>query len=365
MLLSAIFSSQDRKRSSFIVAYVLCAVVFFTYFAIRGLLALPDPGLDGALSRISPVLIIALIVWFRPPNVDFVFPLLAVAIVPMAVVLLGLVERTLFVNHLRIELLAGNPLFLTPALIPLGYLNSFLALRAQSVQRQLFHYVGLFAVLFSIGTLAGSRSSFAVILAALVLHLVWTWLFSLNKVRKLRAVHTVVVVLTVLASIWCAMNLGPSASRMSEFASSTGDVFSSSVRLEMWRGALAAIMEEPVFGYGPQNRWAALEGFTRPEISGLKLSHPHNLIMTYGLAGGVFGIVIGLSYVFVPNMLLLVSKRFSASDKELFFVAPAAVFAFGLANYVLFEGYMATVTTLTLLGPYFLYVGQRDARYHW
>lgn len=366
MLLSALVINPTGKLHRVVQIHIVLGIIFFTYFTVRGLIALPDTGLDHAVSRILPVLVIPLILWLRPPDTRHAIDLRIVAVVPFLACFFAWLELQLVLPIQRASLLAGNPLFLSPAMTPLVYLNLFLAMRAKRLPDTVLHYAGGCVALFVIGVQAGSRSSFAVAVGAVILLLIWT-VFSWRRgdqgqhvVRHAGAILTVLVI-----GLFAVVTFGPNTARITQSLLHMGDVIAENVRMQMWIAGAEAIRDQPWFGYGPQNRWTALQAYIAPELFAVNVSHPHNLIITYGVSGGVVGIIVGLAYILVPSIAALFSRRFTADDKVLFALGASTVFTFGLANYVLFEGYMAVVTTLTLIGPYYLLVGAKDNRYHW
>ena len=363
MLLSSIITHPSGKLHRMVKMHIVLGIAFFAYFTLRGLVALPDSGLDGAVSRILPILVIPLILWLRPPDTRHSIDLRIVAVVPFVVCLFAWLELQFVDRGWRASLLAGNPLFLSPAMIPLVYLNFFLASRAKRLPDAVFHYAGGCVALFVIGVQTGSRSPFAVAVGAIVLLLIWT-LFSRRRSQHTMQ-HVGAIVAVLFIGLFTVVTFGPNTERMTQSLLHMGDVIAENSRLPMWIAGAEAIRDQPLFGYGPQNRWAALEDYIAAEFFTLKLSHPHNLVITYGLSGGVIGIIVGLAYVFIPSIAAIFSNSFTTDDKVLFVLGSSTVFVFGLANYVLFEGYMAVVSTLTLIGPYYLLAGGKDHRYRW
>lgn len=366
MLLSVFVSHSVGKLHRVVRIHIVLGIVFFTYFTVRGLIALPDPGLVGAVSRILPIFVIALILWVRPPDVRRAIDLRLVAVVPFVVAVLAVIELEFLTGVTRAGLLGGNPLFLSPAMIPLVYLNCFLAIRAKRLPDSLLHYAGVLVALGVIGVLAGSRSSFAVAIGAILIHIAWVMAaWRPGKQGKHVAIHIGALLLVLFIGLLAAVTLGPSADRIFGFLTAAGKTLAANERVIIWTAGIEAIQDQPWFGYGPQNRWAGMFGYLEDRYFNLRLSHPHNLFVTYGLAGGIVGIVVGVFYIVVPSTLALFSRSFANDDKVLFALGAITVFVFGQANYVLFEGYMAVVSTITLIGPYYLLIGSKDDRYRW
>lgn len=366
ILMSALVFHPTGTLHRVVRLHVFFGIIFFGYFSFRGLLALPDPELGDAAARISPVLIIALILWFRPPDIRQTINLKLAAVVPIIALGMSLLEQQFVPGQQRAALFSGNPLLLAVSLLPLVHLNCFLAIRSKKWPEKAIHYGGLFASIVIIGGLAGSRGPLATALLSIVIHTVWVSIIGkYDKSGRQSALHICTLFLVVAVSVFVVMTCGPSSERISIFATNMGGSILQDPRIQMWAGAVEAFYQHPVFGYGPQNRWASLAGYLDPVLFAKQASHPHNLLLTFGLSGGFFGILAGLLYIFVPSISAAVSKDFASADKELFFLGAITVFVSGLSNYVLFEGYVAVVTTLTLIGPYYLLVGSKDNKYNW
>lgn len=347
-----------------IKAHILLGLSFFLYFSIRGIFALPDPNLDGALSRLSPIFVLALILWFRPPDLSRPVNGRILAIAPILLLVACFIERLLFPEITRSILLAGNPLILTASAVPLCYLNGFFALRSRSYGLSWLHYAGVFASLIVIGTLGSSRMPFAAALLGVVIHLGWSVLFG-KETRKIQLRHGVIILFIALLAIFSSLVFGGSAAKFLKSASGPISSLQGDLRFEMWSGAIQAIAEKPIFGFGPQNRWAGLEGFVAPEVFNIGYTHVHNIFITVGMAGGIVGIVLVLGYMLVPSFIGLQSNMTTWANKELLVIGPITVLAMGMTNVIFFEALLAVISVLALIGPYFLLSGGKDAAYNW
>ncbi len=342
-------------------------ICFFAYFALRGLVALPSPGLGDSLSRILPIPILGLILYFRKPVQTKAFPIALVWVMTCIVLFLCLIELAILPSSgRRVELLAGNPLFLTPALLPLVYLNAWLAVRSGSVRTAFLHYAALFIVLFVIGTLAGSRSPMLVSLGVLGLHLLFCLALRPASWPRMWG-HAGLVGIIGASTLALASLSGSAASKFMSFfaASIEGEAFSEAgdIRFVIWKAAWEALQLAPVWGYGPQNRFAAAAPFVEEGITLPALSHPHNFVLTMGLAGGIVGIALGFAYMFGPTIASLLTKGTSWAEREMMALGAIGLTVFGMVNYILFEGFMAVSTTLALIGPIYLLRGLKDPRY--
>lgn len=345
--------------------FVIMAVLFFTYFTIRGLLALPDPGLEGAVSRIFPILFIAGLVWFHQFHLLEHFDYKWIAYT--AFVLLGAtsMEHFIFTSQGRVELLAGNSLLLAMALVPLVYLNLWVAWRGVARDRHI-HLLAFVSILIVLGAFAGSRGPYLAATAAVGMHMLFVLFDRTAPWRQKLIYGTYVFVFYMFGSL--SLLSGQFRERFLSFFKTVAAIEdpvsqmerSIGVRLQMWEASLQALQENPWFGYGPQNRFSAMIPYFDPAQNAPHFTHPHNFIFTFGNGGGSVGIVLGLGLIFSVLIGRFVSQGRSQTSVELLTQAVLVTCVTGMTNYVLFEGYAATVTCIMLIAP--CYMVQRQAK---
>lgn len=344
--------------------FIGTGVLFFGYFTLRGLFALPDPGLSGATSRILAILMIAGFVWWcdltpKKGDLSAVF-----AWVPIVAFCWGAGEylSSTMVAY-RVELLTGNPLFLAPAILPFVFINAWYA--APGRHGGALHYIAFTLSLILIGALCGARSGYLAALCAIAIH-VGVCLAQQGQPLRAKLMHLFTLAAGVFVSglSILAMDPGGRFSTFVRWASSVGsDTPSSlgasgSLRFDMWRASAEAISHAPIFGYGPQNRFEAIRPYLSSEFTDIDLSHPHNLIFTLGNGGGLVGIFLGVLFITSVCIGHLMSREKSGVPFEILVNSSLVTLCFGVTNYVLFEGYMAIVTSMTLIGPVFLFSRQ-------
>lgn len=87
------------------------------------------------------------------------------------------------------------------------------------------------------------------------------------------------------------------------------DLTSLSIRVAIWRGAVAAIAERPLFGYGAQNRMAVAESHLPQEIaSNISVTHLHNAFLNVAVDAGLVGVAALLLALSAP-ILAAAKKR--------------------------------------------------------
>lgn len=365
LVLLAVPFLAPRRRETLPLELRLFAwmgVIFFAYFAVRGLIALPDPGLSGTLSRILPILFFAALVVFSDLRSNATIPSSAFSVIAVLVCLACCVELFVLDNQqTRAELFAGNPLVFIAAVVPLAYVNAWFSWRTQGWNR-IGHYIGLFASLLVIAPLGGGRSGYLAVLMALAIHAGFV-LFTWHRSWLVKLVHSCIG-LTMIVTATVLLILSPNGGKFTAFVAWAGQKSSDGspvslqssgqIRFQLWQASYDAILDQPWFGYGPQNRFAALEPYLPADYIGAIYTHPHNLIYTLGNSGGVFGILIGLGFILSALIGYILSLGRSNASLELILNGLAAILFLGMTNYVLFEGFAILSTCMMLIGPLYL-----------
>ncbi|ARO26193.1 O-antigen ligase-related protein (plasmid) [Rhizobium sp. TAL182] len=141
--------------------------------------------------------------------------------------------------------------------------------------------------------LSGTRSAWLVIPVQLVIFL---WYFPKNRfhvsLRSLAITGSVLLLaLLALGSDQVVYRVRELQDNLSSLESTNGDITSLSARVALYKGALSAITKDPLTGYGPQNRMAAVLAEVPESLrQQLPYSHVHNGFLTAGIDAGLVGI---------------------------------------------------------------------------
>lgn len=108
------------------------------------------------------------------------------------------------------------------------------------------------------------------------------------------------------------------------------DLTSLSIRLAIWRGAVAAIEEQPIFGYGAQNRMAVAERHLPQEIaSNVSVTHLHNAFLNVAVDAGLIGVAALVLALSAP--ILAAAKKEAGAERN----ASMAIALMLVASYVI------------------------------
>ncbi len=102
---------------------------------------------------------------------------------------------------------------------------------------------------------------------------------------------------------------------------------SMATRLALWSGALEAISDRPVLGYGPHEKMSAVRSRLDRRMSGMTFTHVHNVYLDTMVAAGAVGLVALLAVLLTP--LLMVWGSFD-ERKDRRFVVMSVVGTFAL-----------------------------------
>ena len=214
----------------------------------------------------------------------------------------------------RVELFSGNP-------IPFSYVMvgvSFFCLadwwNSDTKNRILAFLFFLIGVWFS-GYLSGTRGTLlSIIITSPVIF------FYLSKSIKLAFVF---LILTTLVALF-VLKMEPIifGKNNLDFIRTTNGLRtlmnlensdqSTSLRLQMWFASLKAVSNEPLFGYGPTNRFSAIQAYL-PNSFQNTYSHPHNDILAGAISSGFLG---GLAAFFSLISIFLASVLNSKKSIE-------------------------------------------------
>lgn len=192
----------------------------------------------------------------------------------------------------RLSMLVGNPLPFAAAFMTLG----FMALLGWHQRGSLERTLSIIAVATAVATVALWSQTRGPTLAALPLIALAVWYI------RPRPAYAVATVTCLLAAIALTIGLGGHGDRATHVVSHmargfltvvTGDEateWSTGQRLMMYRAALPAWQDSPVWGHGVSRQFAAVVPYL-PEGSAFRYTHLHNTILTHAVSGGVLGVL--------------------------------------------------------------------------
>lgn len=356
-LLALPFLSKRRTQADPNLGWIIPAsLVFFGYMVLRGIFALPAPDLHGALSTILPISLLAGYFHFfdfrrEEPLSSGVF-----AYVAMVVCAASFVLFLLDPLH-QVAMLSGNALLLAATLVPSVYVNAYYAFRTRG-RLMIFHYCGVLSSLVGLGLFVGSRMPFMAACVCLCITICFALAARRKKFSRKVVFSTVVGFFVVVSTIF-AISGGASSEKFRKMFA--GDMSTETVteiagpRAAIWKGSIEVIKESVVFGHGPQKKGMIIQPYLTERWQEEKFTHSHNAYLTWGVAGGVVAIALGIGLllsVIIPNFL---RSGFSAPHIELILNGCVAVALMGLTNIILFESFAATTTFLMLVVPVFMF----------
>ena len=128
--------------------------------------------------------------------------------------------------------------------------------------------------------------------------------------------------------------------RISETAAATGADELATGRLGMWKAAVSAILERPLFGYGESQFGAAVPGWSQ-------FNHPHNIFVQILVQWGIIGFICYFSLVaFVAWRVLTIARR-GGPDLVPPFLVAGALFTMSLYEGSLYHPYPIMMMVLS------------------
>ena len=222
----------------------------------------------------------------------------------------------------RSQLGAVNPLFVGAMLTPMAYW--LLCAPRGCPRRVLYVRVALWALAFlAILILSGARMSALVFLAMSPGGLIFVcrrhpehramvlWLAA--------AAAAGIVLISVCIQMWMPdLDISRRLGLLLKFLSGdqSGADYSISVRLDIWKAAIAAIGEAPLWGYGTQNEVAAFAPHMPDGAT--TMAHAHNQYLSFLLGGGYPALLAGVAFLCAPLLALLPGGPVQRSDASIY-----------------------------------------------
>jgi O-antigen ligase len=97
------------------------------------------------------------------------------------------------------------------------------------------------------------------------------------------------------------------------------------LRYSLWKSAITAILEKPLFGHGAAGKMAAVQTHLSDELSYVAFTHVHNALLDTAVAAGVFGVVAFL-FLLASPFFMVSAKRADAPDQSCRYIVYSVTF---------------------------------------
>ena len=305
------FRGTIRQPHPIAIAFLILSISYFSYFAVAGPLHTPVTGYSDSLWRLAPMPVIGMLVFFLTSNQPHVPTLsgrmtswlwLGTALSTVVLIILAA-----FDDDRRANTLHGNPLLVSNALFIGGLLPLTLWHRAHWWGKLALSCLSLATLIaLTIWAEARAHSIFMLALgggiwAALCLGTIdgrhrWLWRLSLCGSAAIAAVALVYWLLVVWDHAIAVRIQNGLSTVVAIFQGDATGVLDTSFeqRAIMWQAGWNAFLEQPLWGYGIQNR------FTATDLP-FSYTHLHNSLLTHLVAGGLAGALLYASLIlFAP-----------------------------------------------------------------
>ncbi|WP_168193173.1 O-antigen ligase family protein [Rhodophyticola sp. CCM32] len=346
--------------------FLFISLAYVIYITARSLIA----GADAAspIGDTLPLIIVAgLAFWAvrEPVRLDMGWLFRGTVLMLMLVFGLALFARV-YMDVWRPELLLGNPLNLTPLLL----VPCMLVTMARFAPSQLWVWLGLLSFVlggYVIGGLSQSRGLFLGLGVLVLIRIGFdaTSPASLrDKIWTCGAIFAAMglVILFVSANATSSgryaaaaqmlTSSSPSSSSLaSELVGGDGD-WSTGLRMIMLHEGWATFLEQPLFGFGPQNRFDAV--FPDTSSFPIRLSHLHNDFLTHGVGGGIVAVLLLVLLLVAPAWAGFrgnagLGAGLAHARREIGVLTSAAFLGVAMVNNVFFVAISAFTTSLSLV----------------
>ncbi|WP_186445021.1 O-antigen ligase family protein [Mesorhizobium sp. J18] len=358
---SIVRTVRGELRVRLPVPLIICCGAFCFYFLVTSVSALAR-GLDWPAWKIVfetlPFVLIAFVALRirTTPGANLIDPIvLGSAVGAMLGAVVGLAEGYLLQTS-RAEGGAGNSgIFAVIAL-----LLSFLSLTGLLREGQ---RSPLLPILGFVGGMIALKASGSRLLVAYVPVLGLIFLYAYGRIcRPSRRTWAIIAAAALLGLIMAAFLFDRQlTSILRELSTLNNQVDSSSgKRLLMYKAALAAFLQQPFLGYGPQNLMAAIHPYLPPESADLiHFSHLHNIFLDHAIGSGLFGVAAFLLVFICPLWCAfrMEPSRETEILRYMLTIVLAVFFLNGLTNItfshdIILAVYLYSVTAILCSGRY-------------
>ncbi len=385
-----LFQHRRRYTLSPVTKYLVLVLAFYSYTL---LLAGVRGGVDLAFFKSIPVY--SQFLYFIP--LAIVLPHKAreitlsgisrAAMAGVAIASVGAIIENVYITNARVELLSGNPLIFASTLVTLSFL-CLAQLKQKSVWERCLA-TGLFlAGILTVAILAKALGPvIACILFCFPAGALIALYFKWWRTSRIIGIPAVIIFFS-MAFVWVSMVYMPTAQRtvVSEPVQGQGidgntssafgmfiiDTKNSSwyARAVMYRAGIRTFTQQPILGYGPQNRFSAAIPYIQQELEGaristedkvskqrlqkyksLRFSHLHNIFITHAVAAGLMGVIAVLLILTAPLVLLTwVGDRIKCLE-HLYVAATLSVLVMllGMTNLIFFHDLHNSFTLFNII----------------
>ena len=214
-----------------------------------------------------------------------------------------------------------------------------IGLAAATTRRGYWLAVAAASLLTALSFWSGTRGSLFAVLAAFAAGLV-----LLPALRTLRMAGAMIVS-TAAGALLSLVHSAPhpyyGLLRISQSAAATGADEIATGRLGMWRAALEAVRERPLFGYGESQFGVAVPGWSQ-------FNHPHNIFVQVLVQWGIVGFLCYFSLAAFVAWRFVLAVRRGGPDMVAPFLVAGALFAMSLYEGALYHPYPIMMIVLSV-----------------
>ncbi|HET7411072.1 MAG TPA: O-antigen ligase family protein [Pararhizobium sp.] len=332
---------------------VVILLGYFLYFVLRGFFTPDWKGYGGAILSIAGFVYFVPLFLYLPPRLTGLSPLRVsqVATATLFVTFaLGLVASLVF-HADRVSLFAGNALPFSALVL----VTSFVAPLGWHEKRPAGRLLAIIAVLlglFTIAFLAKSRGPTAAWVVLLVPLLIY-----IGGARRRTAIAVAAGLAAAVVAAIAAIAVFHDTVVFARFSAPLQDLISGgtgghvgagiSERLIMYRAGIEAFLAQPIFGYGPQNRFDG----AIPFMHGAHFwhHHLHNLFITHAVAGGIIAVLLLIAFLAIPLIIAYSASRRSADLTYMAWVLTLGTIGFGATNMISFYDLTVSFSLFNML----------------
>ena len=210
---------------------------------------------------------------------------------------------------------------------------------AARTRRSYWLAVAAASLLTALSFWSGTRGSLFAVLAAFAAGLVL--LPALRTMRMAGAMVVSTAAGALLSLVHSAPHPYYGLLRISQSAAATGADEIATGRLGMWRAALEAVRERPLFGYGESQFGVAVPGWSQ-------FNHPHNVFVQILVQWGIVGFLCYFALAALVGWRFVLAVRRGGPDLIAPFLVAGALFAMSLYEGALYHPYPIMMIVLSV-----------------